>query len=170
ERGDVRVEPGSLGARRVALVRGGAERGGQFAYLRICLCARVLCERERLRKLGDLRVEIGERRILAGHRRRQHELADREQQQHEDHHEDEARQRIDEAWPDVETAPAARERVHCADAPPRLPSTAAAIVRESRRNSPRNSSLMRELPFGAAASVFSTFLSSSWVSAMPRIS
>jgi len=91
----------------VAIARGGSERGLQLRELVFQIGLAGLLQRQQFGELGDLRVEAGQRGILAGDFLLQIELHHHEHGQDEDDAEDQRRQRIDEARPVVHAAFAA---------------------------------------------------------------
>ena len=91
----------------VAVALGAGERGAQLRELVLEIGLVGFFHRQQIGELGDLRVEAGERGVLAGDFLLQIELHHHEHGQHEDDAEDQRRQRVDEARPVVHAAFAA---------------------------------------------------------------
>ncbi len=97
----------------VAVAFGGGERGAQGGELVFQIGLAGLLHRQQAGELGDLRVELLQRGVLAGDFLLQIELHHDEHGQNEDDRQDQRRQRVDEARPIVHagfTAAGACER------------------------------------------------------------
>ena len=91
----------------VAVALGAGERGAQLRELVLEIGLAGLFHRQQLGELRDLRVEPGQRGVLAGDFLLQIELHHHEHGEQEDDAEDQRRQRVDEARPVVHAAVAA---------------------------------------------------------------
>ena len=96
----------------LTLVLRSLERRREGGDLRLILVLLRALEGEHARQLLDLAIELGERRVLAGHFARQEELREHEHRQQENDHQQHRRQRVDEAGPVIHArqSPSARRR------------------------------------------------------------
>jgi hypothetical protein len=100
-------------AQRIAFAAGAGERYREFVHLRQRLHFRALFHRQRFRQRGEFGIELRQGLVLAADRIGQHELANGEDQQQEHQHHQQRAERIDEAGPEVDAAPApCRKRAH----------------------------------------------------------
>ena len=91
----------------VAIALGVGERSAQLRELVLEIGLAGFLHRQEFGELGDLRVEAGQRGVLAGDFLLQVELHHHEHGQDEDDAQDQRRQRVDEAGPVVHAAVAA---------------------------------------------------------------
>ena len=93
--GDIRLHLIACRDRRLQLARGLREADAQVVSV-------LLDEVELAREIRDLLAELAQPRLAAGERAGQIELRGREDHHHEDDNDQQLRERIDEAWPDVD--------------------------------------------------------------------
>jgi hypothetical protein len=123
-------------AQRIAFAAGAGERYREFVHRFASACTFALCSIDSdFASAASSALSCARALSRAADRIGQHELADGEDQQQEHQHHQQRAERIDEAGPEVDAAPAPCEACSCLSSRRRLPSIAAAMVRDSRRNS-----------------------------------